>query len=84
MSIGTFSDALDQANQQLAEMRQASARKDEQLIEAHDESAALTRDIKKVAQFHNSRVEEALKPDDLRLSAVTMRILFPEERRFRL
>eukprot|EP00672_Neobodo_designis_P020163 CAMPEP_0174833964 /NCGR_PEP_ID=MMETSP1114-20130205/4553_1 /TAXON_ID=312471 /ORGANISM="Neobodo designis, Strain CCAP 1951/1" /LENGTH=409 /DNA_ID=CAMNT_0016067867 /DNA_START=85 /DNA_END=1314 /DNA_ORIENTATION=+ len=84
LSIGTFSDALDQANQQLAELRQLSARKDEQLIEAHDEVAALTRDIKKLLQHHNSRVEEPLKPDDLRLSAVTMRVLFPEERKYRL
>ena len=84
LSIGTFSDALDQANQQLAEARVTSSRKDEQLIESHDENAALTRDIKKVAQFLNSRVEEPLKADDIRLSAVSLRILFPEERQFRL
>lgn len=77
--IGTFSDALDTANQQLAEWKMQCGRKDEALIEAHDDLAAITRDIKKIVAHFNTRVETPLQHCDVRLGEPTLRLLFPEE-----
>ena len=79
--LGTFSDALDHTNQQLAELRNQSARKDELLMEAHDEVASLTRDLKAVAKWWNDRSERTLEHTDLRLGAPALRALFPDEAR---
>lgn len=81
LSIGTFSDALDAANQQLAELKAANVKKDDMLIEAHDETAVLTRDLKKIVQYFNSRTDQPLTHQDVRVGDVTLRALFPEEAR---
>jgi hypothetical protein len=81
LTIGTFSDALDTVNQLLAEARSQSSRKDEQLIEAHDDVTALTRDVKKIVAFLNSKMEAPMTSMDIRLSDTTTRVLFPDEAR---
>jgi hypothetical protein len=81
LNITTFSDALDSANQQLHEWRNQCGKKDEQLMECHDDLAAVLRDVRAVVAFFNSKSAEPLGTDDVPLSNATLRVLFPEDAR---
>lgn len=80
LTIQTFSDQLQALGHQVQDWKQQCAHKEDVLHEAHDESAELMKDLRRVVEHFNAMLEyeQQLHPEHVRLSVLGFRALFPE------